>query len=1448
LEASLNETTLYDVLDFLGYDFNTHSEPIYVIKVKELVDSEIRVPHLLGYYRLLKHARYFDGHANIRRPEMKEQLNNLYFSLILPTRLSFNTFFEDILEIHINDASGIMKALKEYIKSYYMSVARNLPEFASASKMDLKKFGKLIDKMFESVFVDKLKHTLDIYAEKGRNGMDYVRDLIQESIEYALLHFFMSKISAGQKIDIRDLPEKIEEFLFNLGEPGKQELMEDFLKVGLSMFLEQFAECFFVNNLEDIMMFRRDEFFFIGPKQEAFSTIFIASHFLAKAFAKSGFTFDESKFYDIIEFNPNVQRGTFYKIIGTFEEMKSVLTELNNGVEIGDKIQNRRIYDLFVMFIEGSISLNFECKNTRDIRRAERYIFKNMAVDTFSTIFPALFKQISPMNPIVEAQMESLIIAIESGDKESAEKIYHEMGALNTLADIADKNGNRKNPNHLEFYTTVADLINKKLDTEGPSLDTLAKIRHFIKNLFRDNTFKSEVREIANKIFGKVKVDEADVIDKHDITKIENSLISSAEIIFGTIGNLDRLMRRDESGQYRFFWDMSFQIYLPTNEEFSRTDLPAEVSFEVVEGVVMPLVRTRTPFEGPMMIVYHKDGRVGIAPADVLLNDLPRDVFIGYKKDEELIKNALITDSKGNRLIGKIMIENGEFKVLSKSEFNDLINENLLPYQLEVKGEIIDGFTLNYLRSAIWEAGSRITVFLQDMESYVVPTGEYKPMFENTRLQRMIEKRRYKLPNFKDFNSLSDLEKKKIEAIRDLFLQFMVVHKPKDLQSKPHEKYSISDLIFSDLLFQLSETLAPNGNPYSFNYLSEVFKILELTAAQLSQISWYTFNELTGERKDNIIKRKRFYNNFLEIFKSKFGDPAFVDLIGNLRDELKNEWTFILNNEFNAENLDSETYTATEFKLAKALDKILKKLLSYEGYTLLQMGIFSVSKRGDSYEIRPLAIHSETAREIMDKFGFRQISSIEEGAPKELKRLRFIINTLIPALVFGHIKDFKIEGKRELEQIHTFSENFLLSNLVRYQFNRPSIIKNFGRNYKDINGRLVRTYLSDLIALVKSEEGWITTFGSPTLIKRNIFGKQTIVHTFTNLIETQFTPHRILQFAIKNLYDPDVSPNMIKLCQLYSQDPITWSKKIQNYAIEQAWKFILNPQNPRMAYGDPILKLRHLILDPRHSTQFISLGAGTVSGQAKEFYNSEEAQFSVNFANIKHIIEKIQYSLNFYYRFKDRQYLSYLHILPELESKIIYTYTALYEILSEIPDGTILTSYIHKERANGFAKDTRLDKTLKSYISIFPELEISTFDIVKTQDSPEFRLFIAMITYHMVIFGATAFIKEGKLSDSTKGYLLFASLKELFDNDYIVGSVAESQKIKPRLNQEGQRLLNKYQSLWNKDPTGTEVWSYGDFIPAYSIIDEIERDLIIDKINKILGLTEDGLTIESYWS
>lgn len=150
-----------------------------------------------------------------------------------------------------------------------------------------------------------------------------------------------------------------------------------------------------------------------------------------------------------------------------------------------------------------------------------------------------------------------------------------------------------------------------------------------------------------------------------------------------------------------------------------------------------------------------------------------------------------------------------------------------------------------------------------------------------------------------------------------------------------------------------------------------------------------------------------------------------------------------------------------------------------------------------------------------------------------------------------------------------------------------------------------------------------------------------------------------------------------------------------NFAVKEMWKYIVKPQSLRYTYSqnanpnvlDIIWQIKKIIIDPNHISREFGLTIGQAQGLAAIFYSNDDNKLILYWDTVKNLIEKIQVALQFDGNNLEKQKLSYIPLISKLESKILHTYTSLYEILSRYPEGTKFSAVFHIESANGINYD-----------------------------------------------------------------------------------------------------------------------------------------------------------------
>ncbi|KKN17473.1 hypothetical protein LCGC14_0965450 [marine sediment metagenome] len=681
-------------------------------------------------------------------------------------------------------------------------------------------------------------------------------------------------------------------------------------------------------------------------------------------------------------------------------------------------------------------------------------------------------------------------------------------------------------------------------------------------------------------------------------------------------------------------------------------------------------------------------------------------------------------------------------------------------------------------------------------------------------------------PIFISSTQLGPSELSYINALENMFTQ---IRYPYNLGfsylQKADPQLSVLVLVVLDSVFQISASKSPSGQLYSLNYFREVLETLKISPANLKMISPFTYNQLTGIREENQIHQKSFYNTFLTALISKKDDSAFRRLLGPLTkvlDKIVNE-----NMEFDSNYITVDEFSETELDLVELIDEILIGLFSYEGYTMLSLGFLSFSFVKNNYIIKPLTFSNQLVYRQMKDFNLYSISS--RGFLENIQRSEGIryIGTIIPSILFGTKMRFNIRGSNEFRLVHRLSKGRFLSSISSNGYTAPVSFKE--SDYITF-GKLSNQFMDNYLNLKYKSSNYY--------IVKNMKGKMAIGSLLGDIVRSKYSVPILNNWALNTLRDPQISQERMELAFSMLENTKIWSDLITSYAMDNVWYSIIKP-GTALEKRDPTQTLRDILLNsPSVGPIKISVYVKSI---IKEFF-ADNNEIIVPYEKVLSHADEIQWSLKYTQMAvgsgtKSRD-LSYLSALNYLQEKIIYTYSALYEIIStNFNDGDILTAIFHKITPSGYHKDSTLSTVLKAYQKEFIELKGNrlryTFDITSADGELKLRQFVGEIVYYLTTFGATFMLKEGVTRG--KDYVLAGNLMQLLSESHIRTSAVTPLGFS--MNAKGYNLLSTYRSSWNKGSRGNPVWTFGDLIPGHLVMHYTNEGLSVrSKFNNMLQL------------
>ncbi len=296
---------------------------------------------------------------------------------------------------------------------------------------------------------------------------------------------------------------------------------------------------------------------------------------------------------------------------------------------------------------------------------------------------------------------------------------------------------------------------------------------------------------------------------------------------------------------------------------------------------------------------------------------------------------------------------------------------------------------------------------------------------------------------------------------------------------------------------------------------------------------------------------------------------------------------------------------------------------------------------------------------------------------------------------------------------------------------------------------------------------------------------------------------------------------------VFEENPDIWSKININFAISEIFQWLIHPGGYQRKQ-DPVVSLLRLFTGTNQQDSFIMVPQNLEGSTSPFWKRGNYGTLTLDYltfiqffgANLYEIQPALYYSRSNIATHGQQLSVDTL-LTSELINKIEHLFNNLYDILSNnYKNGQKLTAEFHIENHLGFNDESNINEALNQDISDkFNDLIIGNileFTFNKDHsgeilNNDEFRTFITSIVFYMVMFNTQVFIREGDIDVDVK-YGLFASQRELFSSDYIIG-LGEGNPY-ARLSVIGNQIFHEWNSKWNIEDNKV-VWNYGDCWPIY---------------------------------
>lgn len=575
----------------------------------------------------------------------------------------------------------------------------------------------------------------------------------------------------------------------------------------------------------------------------------------------------------------------------------------------------------------------------------------DVAVDVKSSIFTPFFKAVSEESTYIEDQIEIMVVASEQGDQVAVDNAISKLSRIHKLGDLisvgqlssgdyAEGAGNRKGPRQVEFYFWVSELINEKLRASGIDLNDIRMVKAEITSMFSESSsdyerFINSIESKARRIFPRYKDKKVNAL----FEEVKDIFVGGQRIDLGDIThilgefNIDRLLVKKNDGNYGLVWDLTMNIYKPTNMKATR-NLFSKVEFFIIDGqrkVLGDLADTQ--IENSWILVSDEDGKIGLALADKYSLQLPSEVSEEVIIDGHTVEGVFITDRSGKLVQGPAYLDSDSktFKYQPDYKVAHSIQESVNSKTQHFFGTKFDKiFTFSYLRSLSWKTGSKITPFIQKVQSNIVPTGAHETIIsfekatKSLSVKKSAEYYESLLYNY-DYDKLSRTEKAIVDYEAELFKRNLFFYVSLTVDTGSVAAYlPISDLSLA--LFGSSKGLNEEIiDGYQYFELQHIFKRLipdtMVDYTDPANVVYRVFSLRFSDRSsldlraslfDNTRTRKQWFQDILTLlqaYQSPSDTPSstslqeldanlnhvVIDLFNNFKDKDGNDLEFDFN-------------------------------------------------------------------------------------------------------------------------------------------------------------------------------------------------------------------------------------------------------------------------------------------------------------------------------------------------------------------------------------------------------------------------------------------------------------------------------------------------------------------------------------------------------------------------
>jgi len=1276
--------------------------------------------------------------------------------------------------------------MESYWNNYFTSEATFQNEIISNN------YKSFVQNLYNNIFkevLEKAKSDIsalsdDEIAKLGDDPKSFM-NIVKDRLQFTILNDIMRECGIDDPtMSIGDINQKLREFLQDKDRITQFE--QDFhTSEGIVKFLQVFAECFLTDPLMNRLIINRrmDNYFgYTNEKNYIFTVLKskIIDWFNEIVDKLTPEQLEKITVYDNVKYNPNDKVINPFDLVYTIIDKNNKKIPLINFYSTTGAQKTGRFFDGGGIFDFGAFVVSTHLKSTwyesivkYDGKTNTVSLVNSMCSDGISAMIVDVVKRLSTGQDIKNLPDRIVQLIAPFIVQDLDETIVNVEKILETFYSKDIFHLDHKLADHEVFLVALIDLINIELkqNIKYSGMNTNKRgLREAIGSMMQDPVFQEKVQKKASSSFNsqfypnKLK-------KKENFIELANFLINP--------DNFEKLTITSSSETFQLQLRMDYNPHFldKNNEMISLSDFPAQYQIYRLDHRFVDDMQPITSDQelltmasrGGLVVCHHDkylDNRIILVPGEHIHELSDTQIREGFKDANSIVHhNIFVANKEGIKLISELEYSENTLSIRERNWANEFYQYS----EIRNENQQIIRYESNFYAAYLFATGYDIKMTLQPtslMLEHIEPYKSPLPLIQFTK-DRLTEKELpYKVPEFIAFNQLDDEVKNELGEIISVIDQLSIVYLPRGYIKYKYE--SVSQLIVSENFFE---------------------KDLNVIKAILID-----FNPSMDELADlSQSHQKLFYHTFNELIKKYNGENYLLKEYQEAHSGLTFSYT------------SSYSYTSEEFEAVRQMEEILPEVFGYRFYSLLKIGMISLSMEENQVKFTPLVFHYTMLDDILNMKRVQPINTLYKDRFTSFDNPnRFKDRIFIPLLVFGHLTTLDVKDLGA-QTIYTKSQDIFLKELTNGKYEHPIRQSRFARDY----GSLARIFISKYM-----DKGFSTSY----LETKNIIGKTSIMNSFKDLLEFLLKPE--MMRSAGGLLEIDT----------LKDNPKIWSKKYINYAFTTTFQRLVRPGDPTRN-KDFVSFLTHLFTGDYKTDSYLLIDQN-LRGISNSFW--DQRNYGTLTLDYNAFIQYFGANLHeiqpaFYYNYKKflryGQQLNVESILSrEFIGKITHLFNNFYDILSNnYGNGQKLTAEFHIENHLGFNDESRINSmTNEKIIEEFKDLidgytlefTLNKYDNKILNDN-EFQTFIASIVFYMVMFNAQVFIKEGDMN-SNGNYGLFASQRELYFNDYIIGIGKGALDI--RSSEIGNQIYNEWNSKWNLE--GNElVWDYSDCWPLYLLND-----------------------------